>query len=198
MRKGVIMKNKKLVKIVSTAMLSAVSFVLFLFEFPVIPGAEHLKLDFSDIPALVAGLTFGAPWAVSVELVKNLVELLVKGMGTQMGFGNVMNFLVGCAFTVPFCLVWKKLGENMSGVRRVLASGAAATVSILVIGFFGNLLIDPPYFKYFLGIELTKQQLMPAVWSATAINAVKGVMLCVAALPIATALLKRIQKTVRV
>ena len=70
-------ENKKSLKSVYMlciiGMLSAVSFVLFLFEFPVIPSLGHLKLDFSDVPAMVSGVLFGPVSAVVVELIKNLI-----------------------------------------------------------------------------------------------------------------------------
>ena len=87
-------KNKKFTRYVVTAMLCAVSFVLYLLEFPLFPGATHLKLDLSDIPALVGAMLYGPGWGVLVELVKNVIELCVKGIGSQMGFGNLMNFIV--------------------------------------------------------------------------------------------------------
>ena len=98
-----------LIRVAACAMLSAMSFVLFLLEFPVTPPAMgHLKMDFSDIPALFAGVVFGPFYAVVVELVKNVLELITKGIGTQMGFGNLMNFIVGCAYVVPFSFVLRK------------------------------------------------------------------------------------------
>ena len=53
-------KNPLLV-ICITAMLSAIAFVLMLWEFPVapIPAAAHLKMDLSDIPALFGAIVFG-------------------------------------------------------------------------------------------------------------------------------------------
>ena len=96
-------KNKKFTRFVAVSMLCAVSFVLYLLEFPLFPGANHLKLDLSDIPALFSAMLFGPVWGVIVELVKNLIELAVKGVGTQMGFGNLMNFIVGTAYIACYC-----------------------------------------------------------------------------------------------
>ena len=111
------MTNKKdnpLIILAICSMLSAMSFVLMLLEFPVTPPAMgHLKMDFSDIPALFVGVIFGPVYSVIVELVKNLLELVFKGMGTQMGFGNLMNFIVGCAYIVPFSLVLRRKKEKM-------------------------------------------------------------------------------------
>ena len=174
-------------------MLSAISFVLFLFEFPVIPSLSHLKLDFSDVPALLAGVIFGPVSAVITELVKNLIELIVKGVGAQMGYGNLMNFLVGCAYVVPFCIFYRKNKNN----KGIISGAVVGTVTILVVGFLANYLIAPLFFKHFLGINLDNAGLWAAVWGATAINAVKGVMLSVLSIPVIKVLTQRLEKFIK-
>ena len=193
-------KNNSLVKLVTVAMLAAISFVLYLLEFPVIPAMSHLKLDFSDIPALIGGLMFGPWWGVLIELLKNVIECLVKGLGSQMGFGNIMNFLVGSAYIVPFCLVFKAVFKKKPGKKAVAVTAASVVgfVSIVLIGIIGNYLIDPPFFKYFLGVELTSKTLWPAIWSATALNAIKGAMLSVVSFPIVLALNDRLKKVIKI
>ncbi|MBR5437719.1 MAG: ECF transporter S component [Clostridia bacterium] len=187
---------KSLIVLCIVGMLSAVSFVLFLLEFPVIPALSHLKLDFSDVPALISGVIFGPVSAIAIELVKNLIELLVKGIGTQMGYGNLMNFLVGCAYVVPFSIVYckmKKSGEK----KGIILSCVAGTLTIIVVGFFANYLIAPLFFKHFLGITLDNAGIWTAVWGATAINAIKGVMLSVISLPVIKVLVDRLKKYVK-
>ncbi len=177
-------------------MLSAVSFVLFLFEFPVIPSLGHLKLDFSDIPALVSGVIFGPLSAVAVEFVKNLIELIVKGVGTQMGYGNLMNFLVGCAYVVPFSIVYRKMKKSES-LKSLLLACVAGTAAILAVGFFANYLIAPLFFKHFLGITLDQAGIWAAVWGATAVNGIKGVMLSVLSFPLIRVVTDRLKKYVK-
>lgn len=184
-------------KTVTVAMLCAVSFVLFLLEFPVIPSAAHLKLDFSDVPALVGGLIYGPIWAVVIEFFKNIIEMLIKGLGTQMGFGNLMNFIVGCAYIIPFCLIYKKLSKKHSKSHACLFAGVVSIVSIVFLGIISNYFIDPPFFKYFMGVELTKEALWPAIWSATAINAIKGVMLCIISFPTVTVVVDRLNAIIK-
>ena len=181
-------KNKKFTRCVVVAMLCAVSFVLYHLECPLFPGAGHLKLDLSDIPALVGAMLYGPVWGVVVELVKNLIELAVKGMGTQMGFGNLMNFIVGTAYIVPFCLLYKR-SRKKSGVVFAAVVGIA---SIVLVGIGANYLIDPPFFKYFLGVTLESKALWGAIWSATALNAIKGAMLSVLGFVLVPTLIKRI------
>ncbi len=193
-------ENKKSMKSVYMlciiGMLSAVSFVLFLLEFPVIPSLSHLKLDFSDVPAMVSGVLFGPVSAVVVELIKNLIELIVKGVGTQMGYGNLMNFLVGCAYVVPFCALYRKMKKS-EDLKRLSLSCLAGTVTILVVGFFANYFIAPLFFKHFLGITLDEAGIWAAVWGATAVNGIKGAMLSVISFPLVRVVIDRLKRYVR-
>ncbi len=183
-------KSKNFTRYVAVAMLCAVSFVLYLLEFPLFPGAGHLKLDMSDVPALVGAILYGPLWGVVIELVKNLIELAVKGMGTQMGFGNLMNFIVGIAYIVPFCLIYKR-SKKKSGV---VVAAVVGIVSIVLVGIGANYLIDPPFFKYFLGVTLESKALWGAIWSATALNAIKGAMLGVLSFVLIPTLIRKIEK----
>ncbi len=187
-------QQKALERLAILAMLSAVAFVLFLLEFPVIPSLSHLKLDFSDVPALVAGVIYGPIPAAVVELMKNLIELIVKGMGTQMGYGNLMNFIVGCAYVVPFSVVYRKMAKAEKSNKGIAFGSLAGVCAILVLGFGANYFIAPLFFKHFLGINLDSAGIWAAVWGATAINAIKGIMLSVLSLPLIKVLVERLRK----
>lgn len=191
------MKNKKQQYAVFGGLFSAIAFVLYLIEFPVIPSLSYLKLDLSDIPALLGAAIFGPLFGVIVELVKNLLELLVRGFGSQMGFGNIMNFLVGCAYVVPFSLVWRKGAGTGKNIKIAVVSMLVGLVSIVVLGALGNYFIAPLFFKYFLGIELTADALKTAVFGATAINTIKGAMLSVVSYPMLRTLGGRLKKILK-
>lgn len=190
------MKNISTRKIALLAMLSAMAFVLFLFEIPLIPGNSYLKLDLSDIPALAGGILLGPVSAVIVELIKNVVELLVKGLGTQLGFGNIMNFVVGVAYVVPFAVAYKKLVKKQKSEIAILISSAIGLVSIVVLGVCGNYVIAPLFFKYFMNTILTGDALWGAIWSATILNLIKGVFLSIVSFPLIKVVCERIKKMI--
>ena len=64
--------------------MGALGFVLMLLEFPlpfIIP--PFIKLDFSEIPAIITAYAFGPQYGILVCLIKNLAHLpftFVKGM----------------------------------------------------------------------------------------------------------------------
>src|SRR5690625_1337600 len=52
------MKKRNLLKLIILALLGTISLVLFFFNFPLPFLPPYLKIDFSDIPALMASLIF--------------------------------------------------------------------------------------------------------------------------------------------
>ena len=61
------------------AMLSAVAFILMFIEFPVpmlIPS--FVKMDFSDLPALLGAFALGPVYGVVISFMKNLLHIVVK------------------------------------------------------------------------------------------------------------------------
>jgi len=169
--------SKQLKNLVFTALLSAAALALFFLEFPLFPAAPFLKLDFSDIPALLGALLLGPGWGVLIELIKNLLELVIKGAGSQMGFGNLMNFVVGVAFILPFSLIFRR------GKKHAHALGSVTgIIAIVAVGVGMNMLVMPLYFKYFVGAEMPMSAILGVIWYATALNAIKGALLSASAL----------------
>ena len=65
------------------AMLSAVAFILMFIEFPVpmlIPSI--VKMDFSDLPALLGAFALGPVYGVVISFMKNLLHIVIKGTST--------------------------------------------------------------------------------------------------------------------
>ena len=105
-------------KLVMTAMLAAVATVLMFLSFgiPLVPS--YLKLDFSELPALIASFSMGPLSGVVVCLVKNLINLMNT---TTAGVGELSNFILGCLFVVPAGLIynkWKTRKGALAASRR--------------------------------------------------------------------------------
>lgn len=188
--------REPLVMMVATAMLSALALVLFLlFEFPLLSAAPYLKMDFSDIPAIFGAVVFGPVCGVMVELIKNLLEMMVRGLGSQMGFGNIQNFLLGCAYLLPFTAIFAGLKKkNLSTFWRLILASLAGTVSMLVIGFFSNWAVAPLFFRFFLNNPLGSGEALAAAWISVPFNFIKGMILSVLMIPLLTLTLKPVRR----
>ena len=91
-----------------TAMLSAVAFILMFLDFsvPFMPG--FIKMDISELPALIGAFSMGPACGVIVCLVKNLLHLLITTTG---GVGELSNFSLGAVFVLTAGLIYKTKKE---------------------------------------------------------------------------------------
>jgi len=174
-------KFKPIVPMIATALLAAIAVVLYFLGFPLFPGtpAAHLKLDFTDIPALVAALFFGPVYGIAVNLIQNLIGLMSGSFAMHLGFGNIMNFTVGAAFVVPYAVIVRRARNKHGRARRkdlVLAS-AVSIFCIVVIGLGMNIIFTPLFFRCALDIPMTVSQVWPILGFSTALNAIKGLVL---------------------
>lgn len=162
-RKGVffIMSlSTKTHKIAVTAILSAVATVLMFISFPIpflIP--PFVKMDFSELPALLAAFSMGPVSGMMVCLVKNLINLLFT---TTSGVGELCNFLLGVCFVIPAGWIYK-VRRTRSGA--LLASGAGA-VAMAVLSVPVNYFISYPFYTTFMPLDTIigmYQDLLPSV-----------------------------------
>ena len=187
--------NNNVYKMVTIAMLTAIAEVLYMLDFPLFTGPfAFLKFDFSDIAALIGGITFGPVAGVIIELLKNIIHVFIKGLGSTMGFGDLMNFVVGSAYIVPFVLCYHEFSKKMKKTVAILVSAVIGCLALIGIGAAANYFIAPLYFKYFVGRIITNDFLIGYLSYACIINVVKGVTLSVVAYPIILLLMDKIKK----
>ncbi|MBC8590052.1 ECF transporter S component [Wansuia hejianensis] len=116
---------------VKVSVLGVISMVLMFFDLSVWFAPSFLKLDISDLPALIGSFAMGPMAGVLVQLLKNLLNLLIEGSMTG-GVGELSNFLVGSTLVYISGLVYYK---NKSFKRAVLGLG----IGVLVMTFFASL-----------------------------------------------------------
>lgn len=186
--------NRKTQFIVYTGAFSALAIVLYLFlEIPLF--SEYLKIDLSDLPAAAAAVVIGPGAGVAVEFIKNFFHVIIRGFGDTMGFGDLINFIVGSALIVPYSLVMRKMLRSGRGVVFPgICAGAAGLLSMVAVGVVGNYLIAPPYFKLLLHISLSGAALWSAIGAATLLNLIKSAMVGVLITPLAPVLQKLLHR----
>ncbi|MBR6553370.1 MAG: ECF transporter S component [Clostridia bacterium] len=126
--------------IAATAMLGGCAAVLMFMSFPMpflIPG--FIKMDFSELPALIASFALGPWWGVAVCLIKNLINVT---MTTTGGVGELANFLMGVAFVLPAGYIYR-FKRNRAGALWGSIVGAVASA---VLGFPINYFITYPFY----------------------------------------------------
>ncbi|MEE0801338.1 MAG: ECF transporter S component [Gemmiger sp.] len=145
-----------------TAMLGAVATVLMFLDFSlpmIIPS--FVKMDVSELPALLASFSLGPVSGIAVCLIKNLLDVLFHG--TTNGIGEVCNFLLGAVFVgVAGFMYRRKKSRKMAVLACLVGSVAMAIVSVPVNYY----LTYPVYASMFGGIDLiiaAYQEINPGV-----------------------------------
>ena len=183
-------KQHKTAYITKIAMLGVLAFVVEFLEFalPIFPS--FLKLDFSDLVALLGSLAMGPLAGMLVELVKNALHLTV---GSTSGVGDLANFVVGSAFVMTAGFVYK---SHKTKKGAMLALGCAI-IAMIVAGALVNYFITVPLYALVLGwstemIVGMSQKVIPAIhdkltlilYAFCPFNLIKGIVLSLIAIPL--------------
>ncbi len=125
------MKKSNVIRSVAVSgIMGALGFVFMLLEFPlpfIIPA--FIKLDFSEIPAIITAFAFGPQYGVLVCLIKNLLHLPLT---SSAAVGELSNFLLGAVFTGTAGLIYKaRKSRRTALIGAVTGSLAMAAVSVV-------------------------------------------------------------------
>ncbi|MCS6132053.1 ECF transporter S component [Clostridium botulinum] len=146
--------NKNTNKTIKISLLSALALILMYFEFPVIPIFPWLKIDLSDVPALLGAFGFGPLAGVTIELIKNILILLVKG--SQTGFvGELANFLIGVSLVLPAGIIYKRNKSKKSAILGMILGG----IFIEIVGVIANVYMLLPAY----GMQMSSGDLLKYV-----------------------------------
>lgn len=134
----------KLNNLVMIAISGALAFVIMLFEFalPIFP--PFLRLDFSDIPALMVGFAAGPFTGLAVVALRNLLHLTIT---VTMGIGELANFLISGSLVFSSSYFFKKW-------RAPKISLILASIIMVICALFVNLFIIIPLYELVLDLPL--------------------------------------------
>lgn len=165
------MSSSKLVKMIILALMGTISLLLFFLKFPLPFLPPYLKIDFGEVPALIAALIFSPIAGIIVVGIKNLLYLIVSGASDPIGVAA--NFLSGMMFVVPVAVLYHKY----KGVKSIVSGLLSGTI-IMAIGMSVlNYLIILPAYAWFMGWEMTEQvKWISVIAGVLPFNAVKGII----------------------
>ena len=106
-------------KLIYTAMLAAVAGVLMSLEFSVPMMPPFYKVDFSDVPSVIAVFLMGPVSGICVEVIKLLIKLSTVGTNT-MYVGELANLIAAFLFVWPLWFLYQKLGANRKAAVEAL------------------------------------------------------------------------------
>ena len=176
-------RSARIKKLVTLAMLTAVTYVVMLLCKSIPDVAGFLQLEVKETIVCIGGFLYGPVSAAIIAIVVAVIEMLtVSGTGP---IGCLMNVLATAVFACTASFIYKK-NHSRNGAVIGLAVG---TIALTVVMILWNYLITPLY----MGVprEAVAEMLLPIFLP---FNLVKGALNMAATLiiykPVVTALRK--------
>lgn len=129
------------------AVMSAISTILMYLDFslPIMP--VFIKLDISELPALISSFALGPMSGVIVCLIKNLFNLIGTSTG---GVGELSNFMLGSIFVLTAGFIYKYKKNRWGAlIGAIVGSIFMASLSMLT-----NYYITYPVYTKFMPMEV--------------------------------------------
>ena len=134
------MKNKlTTASLVKISLLSALSFALMYLDEIFLPFTSFifpsfLKLDFADVPALVAGFAMGPVAGVFVALIRNVIYFMTKS--STAGVGSAANFLTAISLIIPATIIYHRIKTRNGALIGMLIGTLSMTVVMAVTNYY--------------------------------------------------------------
>ena len=129
----------KIRALTGTAMLGAVAAVLMYLEFPIPIMPAFVKLDVSELPALIASFAYGPASGILVCLIKNLIKLPST---STAAVGELFNFVMGALFVGVAGLVYKRNKTRKGAILGAVLGALVMAVASVPYNYF---IVYPAY-----------------------------------------------------
>ncbi|MBU3159309.1 ECF transporter S component [Clostridium frigoris] len=178
------MRDEKLIKMIKISLLAVIAFLLMYIELPIPIFPSFLKIDISDLPALLGAFALGPIAGVIIELVKNILHGVFAGSTGLVG--EFANFLVGSCLVLVSGYIYKVRKSKGGAIVGLLTGVIIMSVFAGVLNYFVVL----PLYETVLGFPITAVVAMGSkinhnindlnsfiIWMIIPFNILKGIVL---------------------
>ncbi|AQW22100.1 ECF transporter S component [Lentilactobacillus curieae] len=177
-----------LTRTVQLSVLSAVSYVLMFISFPIIMFVPWMKVDFSDIPILLATVVFGPLAGLTVAGLKALLYWVTTGVSIPNFIGIFASFVSSGTLILGYELA-SKLFRNRNKWVKGFAIVAFMTIAITVVMTALNWAFVLPMYMQLIGFKLSMPLNEIVLYGVAPFNIIKGIIVAAAFLLVKGSLL---------
>ena len=138
-------------KMAYIANLSALSFLLMYIQFPVIPSASFLQVDFSILPILVGLVLLDLRSAFVILIIRTLLKLLLNNGGVSTIIGLPMNVIALGIFVLAMALLWYK----KPSFKNYALAAVVGTLGLTLSMFALNYIYAVPLYAKFANFDIS-------------------------------------------
>lgn len=132
------MEPEKTGRLPVMGMLAALGIILTYIEIPLPFVPPFMKIDVSDVPAVIGLFSMGLPAALFITAVKDIIHLLVS---QSLGIGEVCNFFVSLVYLTALRYIYPR--------SRFMGWAAAVSAMTAAAAFLNLAVLLPLYFAAF-------------------------------------------------
>src|SRR5690625_3635964 len=171
MKGKILLHKSKLLRLIIIALLGTISLLLFFIKFPLPILPAYLKIDFGDIPAMLAGLIFSPLAGVMVVAIKNILYFAVSGSADPIGVSA--SFLAVVLFVLPVSIIYHRYKGIKSIVSGLITGTIIMAIGMSVLNYF----IILPAYGWFMGWDVNEQfKWISVVAGILPFNIIKGII----------------------
>lgn len=197
-----IVRRQKLISartIAKVGILSAIAYVLMFISVPLPIFPSFLKIDLSDIPAILGGMSLGPMAGLSIVIVKNFLQGITAS--ATGGIGEFANIIIGGSYVITVCLFYR----NWKNYKGVICGSLLGIVLMTITGCIMNYYVMLPLYSNFMPMDQIIQMgsiINPrindlysfVIWVIGPFNVVKGGIMTISILPLFKKMEKLISK----
>ena len=185
-------KNKKGIDtktIAKIGMLAAISYILMFISVPLPIFPSFLKIDVSDIPAILGGFALGPVPGFIIVVIKNTLQAVTAT--TTGGIGEFANIIIGGSYVFILSMVYKYKKD----IKGVLIGSILGIMAMTIVGCVVNYYVMLPLYGKMMGLDAiismgavinprVNDLLSFVIWMIAPFNIVKGLVMSLCITPI--------------
>ncbi|AQP52954.1 hypothetical protein CBF34_05805 [Vagococcus penaei] len=166
------MRKGKTEKMVVLSLLSAMAFILLMFDFPILPVFGWLKVDFSDIPVLIGAFLYGPFGGVVTAFIRSSLHFITTGGNLPNLIGDTTGFVASVIFMLP---IYFGISKNKS-TKSLVQSLTISTVILTIFMGIANYFVITPLYLNLLRMDFGMPISTMVLYGVIPFNLIKGVL----------------------
>lgn len=143
------MKNLTARKMVLTALLGGLAYVLMMLRFPLPFMPPFMDFDFAAIPEIMGTLLMGPINGILIALIKVLIKIATSG-SSSMFTGELQNFLLSVSYILPAWFIYRKSKNRTTAIAGMLVGTAVVTL----VAVLSNIYFIIPFYAKLYGMDM--------------------------------------------
>lgn len=160
-------------KLVQVSILGGLAYLLTYLSVPIIPIAPYMKLDFGDIPILLATVLLSTRSGIVVALLRSLLYFIFTGISVINLIG--VSSLLVASLTIIFSVTI--IDQLLNSKIKYVAMIILETLSLTVIMGLMNYFIITPLYMQLTGFRLSFSLSSSIIYIVVPFNIIKGLFI---------------------